>query len=260
MRNNTIIHAWKSSQNATTLASQGIASVDSNPGKFYRGIGRSTPVVTKAWSDLDKTSVPKTNRHLLLGGEFAFWTDPYCYISGCVRPGSPTRDSGELFSPKFDEEFSRSAAGMLWPFGHLAAGSFWRYDKEVDVDEVASRAIYKQNTLASWRGGWVCPTGCDCTMTSVCGESLLPTPAPSPPAPQSKECKWYSDTGIDSDDFKQVSTGTKEECCAACLNTTGCVAADFNPLNKTCHLKDAFKAIWRNDGSLACVPNSRLVV
>merc|ERR1712232_1204369 len=93
----------------------------------------------------------------------------------------------------------------MGPFGHLAAGSFWHHGGNLEVDEVASRAMHKQNTLASWRGGLVCPTGCECTVTSVCGESLLPPPSPSPPAPQSKECVWRSDTGIEANDFKTGS-------------------------------------------------------
>merc|ERR1711957_252942 len=178
MRNDTIIHAWKGgANNATTLASQGIASVDSNPSRFYRGSGKSTPGVTKAWSDLNKESIPEENRHFLLGGEFAFWTDPYCYINGC-----------------------------------------------------------------------------ECTMTSICGEPLLPTPAPSPPAPSSKNCKWHSDTIIQGDAFETLNVQSKEECCAACLNAEGCAASEFNYLTKTCRLTRVFDAVWRNDGSLACVP------
>merc|ERR1712048_671531 len=71
----TIIHSWKGSMNATKLATLGVASVDSNPGKFYRGGGKSCPAVTKAWSDLEPWSVPEENRSFLLGGEYAFWTD-----------------------------------------------------------------------------------------------------------------------------------------------------------------------------------------
>jgi len=260
MRNDTVIHAWKSSHNATTLALAGIASVDSAPWKFYRGSGKSSPVVTNAWSDLGRNGLPEQKRHFLLGGEFAFWTDPYCYINGCVRPGSPIGGGAGLFGPHRNAEFSRSAGGMLWPFGHLAAGSFWHYSADLATDEVASRAVYEQNTLASWRGGLVCPTGCSCSMTSVCGEPLLPTPVPSPAPPQSKACEWHSDTGIDGNDFKRAAAFSKEECCALCLSTQGCAASDFNPLAQMCHLKRSFNPVWRNDGSLACVPKTDRLV
>jgi len=209
---------------------------------------------------LEKKSIPLDRQHFLLGGEFAFWTDAYCYINGCVRPGSPRGSGADLFGPHRDKEFTLSAGGMLWPFGHLAAGSFWHYDGSLSVDEVASRAAYKHNTLAAWRGGVVCPTGCECTMTSVCGVPLLPTPAPSPPAPQSKNCKWHSDTSIEGNDFKQVNVLSKEECCAACQVTGGCAAAEFDPLTALCHLKSEFTPVWRNDGSLACVPSTHQIV
>merc|ERR1711879_370521 len=106
----------------------------------------------------------------------------------------------------------------------------------------------------------VCPTDCDCKMTSRCGEPLLPTPAPSPPTPTSNECDWHSDTGIQGNDFGTVGVRSKEECCAACHATDRCAAADFNPLTKECHLKKEFTPVWRNDGSLACVPHGQRLV
>merc|ERR1719469_1782197 len=261
MRNDTIIHSWKGGQkNATSLAAQGVATVDSNPGRFYRGVGKSCPCVTKAWSDLDKNKLPEDKRRFLLGGEYAFWTDPYCYISGCVRPGSGLGAGADLFGPNTDDAFSRSASGMLWPLGHLAAGSFWHYDGSLESSEVRLRATRWQNTLAAWRGGWVCPTDCDCTMTSICGEPLLPAPVPSPPGPTSNACDWHSDTGIKGTDFKRVAVQSKEECCAACAESDGCAAGDFNPLTRVCHLKKEFTHVWRNDGSLACVPHEQQVV
>jgi len=253
-RNDTIIHSWKGGDsNATSLAAQGIAAIDSNPSRFYRGSGKSMSTVTKAWSDLDKASVPEEHQNLLLGGEFAFWADAYCYINGCVRPGSPAGAGHELFGPDKDEEFSRSAGGFMWPFGHLAAGSFWRYDATVDIEEIRLRATRRQNTLAMWRGGLVCPTDCECTMTSICGESLLP-PAP-PPAPSSKACLWRPDTVLDGKDLKSFVLQNQDECCAACLGTEGCVASNFDPLTKVCRLKEEFTTMtYQNDGSLVCIP------
>merc|ERR1712110_587099 len=102
------------------------------------------------------------------------------------------------------------------------------------------------NTLASWRGGMVCPTGCDCKMTSICGEPLVLPPAPSP-APTSKNCTWKSDTGLSGNDFQKLNVNNKEECCAACHEAAGCAASDFNPLTKICHLKHTFEPVWRND-------------
>merc|ERR1711998_410870 len=176
-------------------------------------------------------------------------------INGCVRPGSPSGAGHELFGPDKDEEFSRSAGGLLWPFGHLAAGSFWHYNASVDVEEIRLRATQRQNTLASWRGGQVCPTDCECTMTSVCDEPLVPAPSPSP-APSSKACLWRSDTVLDGEDLKSLDLQSKEECCAACQDADGCTASNFDPLTKVCRLKQEFTPVWRNDGSLACIPST----
>merc|ERR1712107_843081 len=233
----------------------GLLSAVSGPwvGPRLKVQSATTPTsVTKAWSDLEKWKVPVENQHLLLGGEFAFWTDAWCYINGCTRPGSPRGGGADLFSPARDDEFAKSVTGMLWPYGHLAAGSFWHFVGDLEKDEAAQRANYWQNTLVSNRGGMVCPVGCDCTISSICGEPLLPPPAPSPPAPTSKNCTWKSDTGIEGNDFKKVSVASKEECCAACRNVEGCAVSDFNPMTSVCHLKRAFNPVRRNDGSLAC--------
>jgi len=256
-QNDTIIHSWNGgSGNATSLAARGIASVDSAPYKFYRGDGKTMPAVTNSWADLDRASIPKENQHLLLGGEFAFWTDAYCYINDCVRPGSSIGGAAALFGPDKDEEFSRSAGGMLWPYGHLAAGSFWKYDETIDKEEIRQRATRRQNTLASWRGGNVCPTDCECTMTSVCKESLVPAPSPSP-APSSHDCQWKSDTVLDGKDLKSVVLQSKEECCAACRDADGCAASNFDPLSRICHLKQEVGTMtWINNGFLACIPTT----
>merc|ERR1712087_11191 len=117
----------------------------------------------------------------------------------------------------------------------------------------------QQNLLAAWRGGLVCPSGCECTHLSVCGIPLMPpTPTPTPPAPASKECKWFSDTALIGNDFKMASVESKEVCCGLCHSTEGCVAADFNPEQRRCHLKDSNATAWRNDGSIACIPHSAI--
>merc|ERR1712179_134632 len=190
------------------------------------------------------------------GGEFAFWTDAWTYISGCVRPGSGHGAGYELFAPTRDAEFALSAGAQLWPFGHLAAGSYWHFDSNLEESQVAAAAVYRQNTLAAWRGGLVCPTGCDCTITSICGEPLLPTPAPSPPMPKSI-CQWKSDTALEGEPLKALEgVRSKEECCASCENHGECMVAEFNQLNSECHLHSDFNSFWRNDGSLTCIPTT----
>jgi len=251
--NNTIIHAWRG--NASTLATQGVLAVDSEPNKFYIAGNKESQKVTNSWSDLGKDSVPIENRHLLLGGEVAFWTDEYCYINECVRPGSTKGGGHEFFGRDYDSEFARSAGGVLWPRTHQAAGSFWNFRADLSLEEVDVRANYEQNTLAARRGGLVCPSGCKCTVGTICGEPLLPpTPTPPPPAAPSKKCKWMTDHGLVANDFKSGLVSSQEDCCGWCIATAGCAAADWNPVLKECHLKKSTETIFRNDGSLACVP------
>lgn len=251
---NTIIQAWKG--NASSLASEGVAAVDSEPNKFYVCCSKSTPGVTRAWSDLGKSEVPKENRHLHLGGEVAFWTDAYCYLNDCVRPGSGAGGGHHMFDRRFDAEFSRSVGGIMWPRTHLAAGSFWNFRDDLSTDEVAQRANYKHNTLAAQRGGLVCPSGCDCDLQNICDEPIIPpTPPPPSPAPSSKHCHWQVDTGLAGNDIHKVSDVEDQRgCCAVCHETEGCAAADYNFLTKTCHLKNDINSVWRNDGSVACIP------
>merc|ERR1712048_888486 len=250
VRNDTIIHSWSASNNATQLATRGVAAVDSRPGFFYRGTSKTVPKVGKSWTDLGKAQVPVDRQRLVLGGEVAFWTDAYCYVHDCVRPNT---EGSDLFSPYFDDEFARSVSGLLWPPTNVAAGSFWHYDSTKNRDDVLVPAVYIQNTLAMWRGAMVCPSGCECSMTSVCGEPLIPAPPPSPPAPTNSSCVFKLDTGVHGDDIKRVSVQHKAECCAACLEIASFAAMVFDPLNKVCHLKRVYDPVWRNDGSFAAV-------
>lgn len=259
VRNDTIIHSWSAANNASDLATRGVAAVDSRPGPFYLG-HKTQANPTKAggsWTDLGKARVPEVRQHLLLGGEVAFWTDPYCYVHDCVKPNAKPSSSAALFGPDRDLEFSRSASGLLWPTTNLAAGSFWHYGADIDQDRILAQAWHKQNALAAWRGVMVCPPGCDCTMTSVCGEPLIPPLPPSPPAPSNDSCIFTLDTGVIGSDIRKFHGQVKEECCAACLETDGCAAMVFDPLNKVCHLKRSYVPQARNDGSLAAaVPTS----
>jgi len=157
--------------NASQLATAGTPAVETAPNRFYLNSGKSTPKVSGAWCDLG--FVPAENRSLLLGGEVAMWTDAYCYINDCVRPNSQKGSGADLFNRTNDEQFGLSVGGMIWPRGHLAAGSFWNFRPDIPTDEVAARALNQHNTLAAQRGGIVCPTGCDCTVGKACGVPYL---------------------------------------------------------------------------------------
>merc|ERR1712139_367372 len=96
-------------------------------------------------------------------------------------------------------------------------------------------------------------------MTSICDEPLVPAPSPSP-VPSSKACVWKSDTVLDGKESKSLVLQSKEECCAACLDSgDGCAASVFDPLTKVCSIRqdvDFANLIWRNDGSLTCIPRT----
>lgn len=125
---------------------------------------------------------------------------------------------------------------------------------------------------------------------SLCGDKP-PTPSPPPgpppaPLPPSSGCDWHTDTGLNGGDMKAITVKTKEECCAQCQATKGCVAADFNSIyaavhagvpnadgvfletmeedlnpvvGAKCHLKDKYSPKSRKDGSIACIPKATIV-
>ena len=86
--NSTIIQSWRS-PNASTLAAQGTFAVESAPGHLY--LHGSAPSIgnrgKNGWFDMGLSEVPPSHRHYHLGGEAAVWTDAYCFINDCVRPG-----------------------------------------------------------------------------------------------------------------------------------------------------------------------------
>merc|ERR1712046_313272 len=102
----------------------------------------------------------------------------------------------------------QSIGGMIWPRGHLAAGSFWNFRPELSKDEVAARALSHHNSLAAQRGGLVCPTGCDCTVGQKCGVPYIQQPTTTaqptttvPPTPKPTTCEWHANTGLSGSDF-----------------------------------------------------------
>ena len=77
----TVIQAWRS-PNASALAAQGVAGIETSPRRFYlSGSGTFPGAITGAWCDLwqgangTRTKANASARALLLGGEVALWTD-----------------------------------------------------------------------------------------------------------------------------------------------------------------------------------------
>merc|ERR1712107_697733 len=147
---------------------------ESSPAHFYLShlpgdttvTGKSTEM--GAWVSLGGEWPPNGSRPLLLGGEIAMWTDPYCQIRDCVFPGKAPREGGPMFSRERDAKFGQSVASMLWPRGHLAAGSFWHFDPALSESDVREMAMIRHNDLVARRGGVVCPSNCSCNITHRC--------------------------------------------------------------------------------------------
>lgn len=164
----TVIQTWKS-PNASELAANGTYAVESNPGRFYVSSGSSGPKVTGAWCDLGKGKLPADRHKFLLGGEVAMWTGGYCYINDCVRPHSPIPGGAPMFNRTNDAAFGQSVSNMIWPRGHLAAGSFWNYQPNLDKTVIQEAVLFRHNSMIKSRGGFVCPSGCSCNVVSACG-------------------------------------------------------------------------------------------
>jgi len=179
----TVVHTWKN-PNASSHARNGRPAVESSPAHFYLshlpGDKTVTGVSTElgAWLSLGGEWLPDASRPLLLGGEVAMWTDPYCQIRGCVFPGKAPREGGPMFNRSHDAEFGQSAASMIWPRGHLAAGSFWHFDSSIDEATLRQVVFSDHNDLIARRGGIVCPACCSCNITHRCEKPYV-THAPS---------------------------------------------------------------------------------
>jgi len=178
----TIVQAWES-PNASTLAwDHGRRSIEASPFRFYLSSKGSFPGVkgvTAAWCDLwegrEGARGNASATSLLLGGEVAMWTDAYCYINDCVRPGDGPGHASVLWNRTRDEAFGRSVGGMLWPRGFLAAGSFWNYRPELSKEAVAESVMKVHTTMVAKRGGVVCPVGCQCDNLHSCGVPYVPS-------------------------------------------------------------------------------------
>jgi hypothetical protein len=118
--------------------------------------------------------MPSGERHLLLGGEMAFWTDAYCPTLQCGAFGGPPQRARAIFPPNADKAFGKSVGGILWPFGFVGAGSMWRFNATLDPTSPGFvTQIYKLNDQLAARGSNVCPSHCNCTELSACGSPYV---------------------------------------------------------------------------------------
>jgi hexosaminidase len=133
-----------------------------------------------SWQDIGESvqNMSATNRSRLLGGETLQWSDMYCGTWQCgawvhaATWHAPDPPAKHMFPPAQDEQFIKSISAMMWPRAAVAAGSFWRYDKSLDINGSRFRSIYKMvnERLLLGRGVASCPTGCECNETAACGK------------------------------------------------------------------------------------------
>lgn len=133
------------------------------------------------WQDISAT-MAGSDPALLLGGEALQWTDNYCGSFQCGawshvghwKPASPPA-SFMYPSPARDQDFGRSITAMMWPRAAVSAGSFWRYDRDFDVNGTRFLALYARLNERVFRGRGIlsCPTHCSCNETTACGQPYL---------------------------------------------------------------------------------------
>lgn len=133
------------------------------------------------------------------------------------------------------------------------------YDLKADLGERNDLSEKYPDVLEAIRANfsiWYASVAKSRSDESVCDDiPTPPTPAPTP-LPPSSECDWYNNTGLSGGDMAKLASTSKEDCCAACRGTVGCVAACHRPDQGECHLKKKFVPKDRDDGSIACVPQS----
>ena len=131
-----------------------------------------------SWHD-PAYGVPAANLSYLLGGEASLWTDRWCYIDQCGASGGGAPIGHALFDPSRDTEFGKSAGGMVWPRGFVAASAFWNFNGSASSSDPAFvAAVWALNDAAAARGGSVCPTNCSSDELSACGVPYIANAAP----------------------------------------------------------------------------------
>jgi len=174
----TIVDAWNAHTPAEVTATGRRALMSKNKRFYFTWPAKESfpEGWSPCWYDI-AAGIPKSQRHLLLGGEISMWTDFYLYYQQCGAQhqgpkGPPV--AHELFFSKNDAAFSRSIGGMVWPRGHVAAAAFWNYNSSVNSSSPEfTAAIERFNDHLAARGSMVCPTKCDCDYLTACGKPYL---------------------------------------------------------------------------------------
>ena len=169
-----IIQAWGGSLSPANITALGRQAINSLSHHFYIGPCNGSTTWARAHADVG-LGVPPSQRSLLLGGEMATWTDGYCPTLQCHAFEGPPQPDRAMFPPSQDAAFGKSQAGLLWPFGYVGAGSFWRYNASLDPTSAAFEArMWALNDQLAARGSLVCPSRCYCDNLRQCGQPLVP--------------------------------------------------------------------------------------
>jgi hexosaminidase len=118
--------------------------------------------------DIGKGAMCPADRALLLGGAVSMWTDDYVFPAECdAYAGRVPANGSILYARQYDNAFSHSVAGLMWPRGFVAAGSFYRFDPTLNVSSPQFVAKMDQlNDQLRTRGSWTCAPGCRCDYCS----------------------------------------------------------------------------------------------
>ncbi|XP_065889822.1 beta-hexosaminidase subunit B2-like isoform X2 [Dysidea avara] len=159
--------AWYS-HSAVDVVRKGYESIESQYHYFYMDVIHDRNRIP--WRSI----AAKEDHHNVkyLGGELAMWTDEYCENRQCWNEKSTkwTPKAYWMFQQEYDQEFTSSLLGMVWPRGIPAAGSFWNYNDALRSDDLLYKSLIKHtHQVMLSRRVQACPLGCSCNEVMRCG-------------------------------------------------------------------------------------------
>jgi len=180
-----IVATWTAKHDPSEVLSRGHSTLNNNYDHSYLNF---FPTENKKWKQYYHDiadGVQHEARKRVLGGEVSMWADEYCDTCQCGgwRSQKCIPSARNFWQRKHDEAFSKSFGGMLWPRGFVTAQALWHYAPESDNSHVdrfnpESHLFHEElmavNNLVAKRGGYVCPSGCDCNEHKACGKFYLP--------------------------------------------------------------------------------------
>eukprot|EP00747_Dinoflagellata_sp_TGD_P182532 gnl/TRDRNA2_/TRDRNA2_36821_c0_seq1.p1 gnl/TRDRNA2_/TRDRNA2_36821_c0~~gnl/TRDRNA2_/TRDRNA2_36821_c0_seq1.p1 ORF type:complete len:793 (+),score=108.16 gnl/TRDRNA2_/TRDRNA2_36821_c0_seq1:78-2456(+) len=168
---NPVVTLWNEAVSPEQVVQKGLQVVNAQVSTHYLDLA-SRPG-EQFWVDPD-LNINSEGAGELLGGMMAMWMDQYCYTYQCgaASPAFGSREpvASMFFQRKFDESFSRSLAGMIWPRAAVGASALWNYSPELEEGEVADRAAWIASLLIDFLGVHSCPPGCTCDELTACGK------------------------------------------------------------------------------------------